>query len=75
MDYHMLEEQLTDYFARLHHDPAVARTWAQTVVHIARQCDEEIASGDRGIVLVPLIEEGDVAIRTITQFAAEGGAR
>jgi hypothetical protein len=41
MDYDLFEEALVDYFARQHHDPAVARSRAETVVRIARGCDDE----------------------------------
>jgi hypothetical protein len=40
MDYDLFEEALVDYFARQHHDPAMARSRAETVVRIARGCDE-----------------------------------
>lgn len=80
MDYHMLEEQLADYFSRLAHDPAIARLRAQAVIVIAKQCDEDLVGGDRGLTLdcSPLqirptieVEEGDIAIATLQKFNQE----
>ena len=78
MDYGMLEEALTDYFARLHHGAAVARSRAMAVIEIAKQCDEEIVGGHRGFELVcpvlqivPLIDECDVALRTLDALLEE----
>jgi hypothetical protein len=85
MDYGMFTEQLVDLFVRLHHDVAVARPRAQAIIRIAQGCDEEIVGGDRGLVLdctpvqiVPLIDECDVAVETVTKFNQErqqGGAQ
>jgi hypothetical protein len=68
MDYGMLEEALTDYFARVHHGAAVARSRALAIIEITRRCDEEIVGATRGFELtcpvlqiVPLIDECDVA--------------
>jgi hypothetical protein len=83
MDYHAFEEAIIDYFARLHHDPAVARSRAQTIVRIAKACDEELVSGivlacDEVIPIVPCIKdphstwiEGSKAVEVITRLNRE----
>jgi hypothetical protein len=87
MDYHAFEEAITDFFSRLSHDPAVARSRAQAIVVIAKQCDEEIVGADHGLemacggMLIPLAEsipdphatwpEGALAVETVTQFNRE----
>jgi hypothetical protein len=78
MDYGMFEEALVDFFARQHHDVAVARSRAAAIVRIAKGCDEEHV----GIVLdcSPLnlvadliveeagFQEGTLAVETVTRF-------
>jgi hypothetical protein len=85
MDYGLFEEALTDFFNRMSHDPAVARSRAAAIIRIARSCDEEIVGGDRGmeivlhcseiIPIVPYIEytEAEVALRTLDAFLEEKG--
>ena len=82
MDYFLFEEAITDFFSRLHHDPAVARSRARAIVRIARRCDEEIQSAE--VIcdqVIPLAEsipdphatwpEGALAVETVTQFNRE----
>jgi hypothetical protein len=80
MDYTLFEKALVDFFCRQHHDIEVARSRAAAVVRIAQGCDEEIVGGDRGFELtcpvlqiVPLIDECDVALRTLDAFLEEKG--
>jgi hypothetical protein len=52
MDYTMFEEALVDFFCRQHHDVAVARSRAASIIDLAKGCDEELVGGDRGMEIV-----------------------
>ena len=52
MDYGMFEEALVDFFCREHHDVAVARSRAESIIDLAKGCDEELVGGDHGMEIV-----------------------
>lgn len=94
----MFEEALVDFFCREHHDVAVARSRAESIIDLAKGCDEELVGGDHGMEIVlrcseiipiaPYIEyieaakdphagypEAQMALETLEEFLAEGGAQ